>query len=134
MRRWSIIPLLAFWACNEPAERLPTDVLPRDRFQQVMLEAELIEARMNHELIVAHHSAIPSERYYSEMFSAQNTTKEEFQRSFDYWTSRPEEMKAIYESILIELSRRKDEQQGQPALEPSTNAATLDTASAAPRN
>jgi len=110
MKRWSIIPLLALFACNEPTEQVPADVLSRDRFQQVMLEAELIEARMNHELIVAHHSTIPSEHYYSEMFAAQNTTKEEFKRSFDYWTSRPEEMKAIYEAILIELSRRKDEQ------------------------
>ena len=134
MKQLLIIPVMAFLSCTQQPEPVPADVLTRERFQQVMLEAELIEARMNHELIVAHHSMIPSEQYYNEMFAAHNTTKEKFQRSFDYWTSRPEEMKAIYEAILIELSRRKDEQQGQPTVDPLAKAATLDTASAAPRN
>ncbi len=96
-------------ACSGGTENPPADVLPRDRFRDALLEAQLIEARMNHELIVSHHSAIPADQYYAEMFKAQGTTREQFQRSFTYYSGRPEQMKAIYEEILVELSKRKDE-------------------------
>lgn len=108
MKRWWIIGMLLM-GCATPKEETPAGVLPRDRFRDVLLEAQLIEARMNHELVVAHHSTIPSEQYYTDMFQAQGTDRDEFQRSFAYWTARPEEMHGIYEEILSELTRRKDE-------------------------
>jgi len=37
------------------------------------------------------------------------TSKEEFDGSFTYWSSRPAEFKVMHEYILNELSRRKDE-------------------------
>lgn len=100
---------LLFVACGSPEGAIPVDVLPREKFTTVLLEAQLIEARMNHELVVAHHSTIPSEQYYRDMFKAQGTDDEEFKRSFRYWSSRPEDMKVIYETIITELTRRKDE-------------------------
>lgn len=108
MKRLFFIGLLLV-ACSSGTEAPPADVLPRDRFKDALLEAQLIEARMNHELVVSHHSAIPADQYYAEMFKAQGTTKDQFQRSFTYYSGRPEEMKGIYEDILNELSRRKDE-------------------------
>lgn len=109
MRSFVLIALLVA-ACSHGPEAPPDDVLPRDRFKDALLEAQLIEARMNHELVVSHHNAIPADQYYSEMFKAQGTTKEQFQKSFTYYSGRPEEMKGIYEEILNEISRRKDEQ------------------------
>lgn len=109
MKGW-VIFALCFLACGRPADAPPADVLPRERFTAVLLEAQLIEARMHHELVVAHFTTIPGDRYYADMFKAQGTDKEQFQRSFNYWSGRPEEMKAIYEDVLNELSRRRDGQ------------------------
>ncbi|HOY27513.1 MAG TPA: DUF4296 domain-containing protein [Flavobacteriales bacterium] len=109
MRSLVIIVLLAV-SCRAPEEAVPSDVLPRDRFKDILVEAQLIEARTNHELVVAHHSSIPSEQYYTDMFKEQGTTKEEFQRSFTFWSGRSADMKVIYEEVLVEISRRKDDQ------------------------
>lgn len=103
-----LVVLLA--ACSEGSSNVPDGVLQRDRFKQVLLEAQLIEARMNNELIITQQSAIPADQYYAEMFSAQDITKEQFQKSFTYYSGKPDEMKVIYEEIFAELSRRKDEQ------------------------
>jgi hypothetical protein len=100
---------LCLMACSTPEGSVPPDVLPRDRFRTVLREAHMIEARMNHEVVVAHARSVPAEKYYTEMFEAEGTTKEEFQRSFAYYSGRPTEMKALYEEILNELSLRKDE-------------------------
>lgn len=108
--RSTLFLLMLFAACTVREEAPPADVLPREQFKNVLLEAQLIEARMNHELVVAHHSSIPADHYYAEMFKTEGTTKEAFKRSFTYYSGRPEEMKTIYEELLTELSRRKDEQ------------------------
>ncbi len=108
MRKLLLIGLMAV-ACTASDESVPSDVLPRDRFKEVLLEAQLIEARMNLEVVVAHASSIPADQYYTEMFEAQGTTKEQFQRSFNYYSERPELMKGVYEEILSDLGRRKDE-------------------------
>ena len=105
----AILPVLLV-ACSSQSSSAPDGVLGRDRFEQVLLEAQLIEARMNHELVISQQSDIPAEQYYTEMFAAEGTTKEQFQKSFTYYSGRPDEMKLIYEEIFAELSRRKDEQ------------------------
>lgn len=105
-----LLLLLLATACRAPEAAVPPDVLPRDKFTAILVEAQLIEARTNHELVVAHHSSIPSEQYYADMFREQGTTKEEFQRSFAFWSGRSADMKSIYEEVLVEISRRKDEQ------------------------
>lgn len=110
MRITHAILLVLLTACSTQSSKAPYGVLDRDRFEQVLLEAQLIEARMNHELIITQQSDIPAERYYSEMFAAEGTTKEQFQKSFSYYSGRPDEMKLIYEEIFTELNRRKDEQ------------------------
>lgn len=110
MRALSFIVLLVLAACGGTGADTSGDVLQRDQFRDLLLEATLIEARINHELIVDHRSAVPSQQYYDELFKAKGVTQEQFSRSFDHYAARPKEMKAIYEEILTELSRRKDEQ------------------------
>ena len=95
-------------ACDRP-EPLPEGVLDKERFASVMTDVRLVEARINHELMVDHANAINSDRYYDEVFEKQGVTEEEFRTSFDYYSQRPEELKAIYEVVLADLSRLKDE-------------------------
>lgn len=109
MRTCYAIIVVLLTACSTVGSKAPDGVLDREQFKKTLLEAQLIEARMNHELIIAKLTEIPGERYYDDMFKTQGTTKEEFVRSFDYYSERPEEMRAIYEEIFTELSRRKDE-------------------------
>lgn len=104
---WRISVVLLF-ACSGERGGAPPGILERDRFRQALLEAQLIEARMNHELVVARRTEIPSADYYEEMFGQLGITRLEFERSFTYYTGRPEDMKLIYEEILTELGRRKD--------------------------
>lgn len=106
MRSLVLCVLVLFAACT--AGDSEADLIPRDKFRDVLLEAELIEARMNHELVVQPTGEVPTQRYYEELFTSQGVTKEQFERTFDHYARRPEELKAIYEEIITELSRRKD--------------------------
>lgn len=109
MRTALLALLLSLAACGSK-EDADKDILDREQFKEVLLQAQLIEARANHELVVEQFSKAPVAQYYKELFEKEGVTEEQFKATFDHYTSRPEELKAIYEEIITELSFRKDQQ------------------------
>lgn len=109
MRTRAVFLLVLSLACTSKESTIPEGVLQPERFEKVLLEAQLIEARMNHELVVTRQNVIPGTDYYARMFQEQGVSKEEFEQSFAYYSGQPEVMKGMYESIITELVRRKDE-------------------------
>ena len=107
MRIALIIPLFLLIGCDRK-EEMPEGLLDRETFTQVLTEAQVIEARVNQELVIEKRSAIAKDRYYEEIFERYNTDEEQFKRTFEFYSERPEELRAIYEEVLTELSRRKD--------------------------
>ena len=101
--------LLSLAACSTQ-EAPSKDILDRERFKELLLQAQLIEARANHELIVDQVTQAPTAQYYADLFSTEGVTEEQFKATFDHYTARPEELKLIYEEIITELSFRKDQQ------------------------
>lgn len=99
------ILLLAVGCTQQSA---PTGTLSRERFKTVLLEAQLIEARVNQDLVLGPQRAGYSDSLYATMFSEQGVTKEAFTATFDHYTAHPQELKTVYEEILTELSTRKD--------------------------
>ncbi|MBL7963049.1 MAG: DUF4296 domain-containing protein [Flavobacteriales bacterium] len=106
MIRSAAFLLLALIACATP--EAPADLLPRDRFKHLLLEAQLIEARVNHERIVEQRMDSPVEAYYDTLFSREGVTREQFDRTYTYYTQHPGELKAVLEEVLNELGQRKD--------------------------
>ncbi len=102
-------------ACT-PQDDDPDDILDREQFKELLLQAQLIEARVNHELIVEHISQVPTQQYYNELFDREGVSEEQFTATFKYYTARPEELKVIYEEIITELTFRKDQPVGQEPL------------------
>lgn len=86
----------------------PADLLPRERFEQVLVDAQLVEARVNQELVIDKRTDMPIERYYEEVFSKHGTTKEQFRKTFDWYTAHPKELMAVYEAVLIDLQHQAD--------------------------
>lgn len=106
MRRL-VFPVLLCCACGGN-DATPQDLLTRERFEQVLVDAQLVEARVNQELVIDHRTDMPIEKYYEEVFRKHGTTKEQFRRTFDWYTERPEELKALYEDVLIDLQHQAD--------------------------
>ncbi|HPJ53514.1 MAG: DUF4296 domain-containing protein [Flavobacteriales bacterium] len=108
-RMLAAVLALVVWVSCGGTDEPPPDILPRDRFTEVLLQAQLIEARMNHELVIEQRTDSPIEAYYEAMFKEQDVTREQFERTFRWYSERPERLKAVYEDVLTELSRRKEE-------------------------
>lgn len=93
--------------CAQQQEE-PEGLLDRSTFTEILTEAQLIEARMNHEIVVEQRKQVPMGRYYDQLFERFGTDRDQFERTFHYYAARPADLKAIYEEVIAELSRRKD--------------------------
>lgn len=105
------VALLAFLvlanACGKKDER-SADLLDRDRFIGILVETQLIEARVNREMTVDKRQDIPVKQYYTELFEQKEVSAEAFQSTFQWYAEHPEELKAVYADVLTELQLRSD--------------------------
>jgi hypothetical protein len=114
MRRF-LLPFLFLLAACSTAEAPSADLIERDKFKQVLLRAQLVEARLNHEMVIDHRTDSPVVTYYAELFKEEGVTEEQFKRTFQYYTEHPLELKAIYAEILVELDSLKENDRPQPS-------------------
>ena len=108
MNRLVLIACVLLGACTSGND-VPDGLLPREKFVAVLTEAQLIEARRNHELVIEQISDAPVAKYYEDLFRSQGVTEEQFVFTYAYYADHPDEMKPIWEEVLTELSRREAE-------------------------
>jgi hypothetical protein len=103
------VAVLFIWitvmACASEEVR-PDGLLPREEFKDLLLEAQLIEARLNFEMVDQKRHDMPVRQYYAELFKARNTTEQAFKTTFTWYTEHPAELKAIYTEVLADLRER----------------------------
>lgn len=102
-----MVALFLLAACS-PSTDIPPDLLERDRFTDVLLEAQMIEARLNHEMVIDKRADSPVQAYYDSLFTREGIDQEQFTRTYRYYAGRPEELKAIYEEVLTRLAHEQD--------------------------
>ncbi|MCB9193048.1 MAG: DUF4296 domain-containing protein [Flavobacteriales bacterium] len=109
MNRLLALGILVLAACTSGRNEAPSDLLDRETFIDALTQAQLIEARNNHEMVVEHRTDGPMVKYYDELFAEKGITKQQFTATYDHYTEDPKELKAIYEEVLTRLTRIKDE-------------------------
>lgn len=109
MRWWYIPAFLWFPACGPGTSARPDDVLPPDRFRDLLVDAHLLSAR-DRQLSMTGIMLDPVQRHggFDSLCAVHDIDTSAFQRSFTHYAAHPEQLKAIYEEVLTEINRRKD--------------------------
>ena len=102
-----LIVLTVLAACASEEER-PDDLLPREKFTQVLLEAQLIEARINHDAVIDRRIEVMDTAYYARMFLAQGIDEAAFTSTYRWYVEHPAELKEVYNDVLTRLQHRVD--------------------------
>jgi len=97
-----IVLLLIFTAGCKNKNGIPKSVLPQKKMQVIlwdMMRADqfLADYVLNKDSSL--NKTTESLKYYQQIFAIHKTNKEEFQRSFSFYKSRPVLLKAIMDSI-----------------------------------
>jgi len=97
------ISILIF-SCSEKKEEMPSDILTKEKYISVMVDMYLLESKINHTNIADRHSYTKSIKEYNTLFKKHGTTKEQVEKSIDYYIHQPDEMKEIQMIILDSLN------------------------------
>lgn len=103
---------LSLVACvDQVTPTRPDDVLDRETFTNLMVEVQLIEAMYNRKLAEDEDVAVRDAIYpfYAASFEKFGTNQEQFSRSFEWYSSNPQEMKLVYEEVENQLSLMEEE-------------------------
>ena len=90
----------------------PKDLIPQQKMERVvwdMVQAD--EFITNFVLKDSAKVNVNQERYklYNKVLGVHNITKEQFQRSYNYYASRPKESKLLFDSLAARANRRIQE-------------------------
>lgn len=94
-------------SCASEEEKPPEEVIPEERFQELLLELYLLEGeakfRQANQGLSSDSVRISGT---TKLFEKHDIERDRFERSYRYHMEDPEKMKRIHEEILNELMRR----------------------------
>ena len=113
--------LLALPACQRPEESpRPADLLPKDKVVQLVVELQVLEARVENSRLSADSARALYLTSQKEIFWKHEVTDSVFQRSYRYYSIHGKDLDEIYAAAIDTLGRR--EQRLAPAATPAPAA------------
>lgn len=80
-----------------------SNIISPDSMSLIMTDIHLIEGAKVGENIMG--DSLRAAHYFHRVYDKYGITQAYFERSFDYYSERPEEMNRIYEAVIEELTR-----------------------------
>lgn len=88
-------------------------VLNEQQLILVLTDVQLIEGAISKKILDKNNNKKDSPHYYEKVFEKHGITQEIFDESITYYSEKPEELEAIYDKVLVELSKKKAQLQSK---------------------
>lgn len=96
---------LSIISCSKKPVKIPEDVLSEAEFIPVLVDVHLAEAMIQFKNMSRNDSTQQlAYGYYSAIYKKYGINAKEFGRSFKFYTSQPELMTSLYDSVIARLS------------------------------
>ena len=89
--------------------KVPDRLLSNDSIVIVLTEIQLIEGALTHKRFLHDLTKDKKEQYYAYIYRKFNLTPELLKENLDYYNSNPDQMIAIYDKVLENLSKLQAE-------------------------
>ncbi|MFK7757037.1 MAG: DUF4296 domain-containing protein [Flavobacteriales bacterium] len=86
----------------------PTDLLSQEKYTQVLMEMQMLEATLKLKLIRKNDIQQRIPGYFEEIFDKHNVTEAQFKSSIDFYNAQPLKTAEVYDSIEQRLIRKKE--------------------------
>ena len=96
---------MTFCSCSSEEESFPENLIKEELFINIVSEIELTEAYIK--LKTAHIDSVDQEILYQNIFEKYAVTKENFNESLVYYSSKPEQLEHIYDQVIVKLSKEE---------------------------
>lgn len=125
-----VIVFCLLFACTDKTS-IPADVIPREKMEKVLWDMMMAD-RFAAQYLVRDSTRInvtdSTFKLYSQVFSLNDITREDFVKSYKFYLTRPDLTKVMFDSILLRANRQKEELY-QPKSTPQTDSLARDSIS-----
>jgi len=87
----------------------PDIILTENQLVDVMTDAQLLEAALNHKRNIGQQTTELKTTWYNELFEHHQITEKIFQDNLNYYSEQPEKMEKILEEVLARISQMQSE-------------------------
>lgn len=112
MKGWLFILGLMFFAACTNTTKVPEGIYPREKMENVLWDM-IIADRFSAQFLLKDSSKIDVKletmKMYNQVFKMNNTTHEEFVKSYKYYLNRPDLTKTIFDSLASRANKNRDE-------------------------
>lgn len=99
--------LLSFTACVDKSVDVPEGYISKEKMVDIMVDIHLVEGARSGNLLLGDTNKLPD--YYARIYEKYDLTEAEFKTNFNWYTQHPKELKAVYEEVIVELSKLEEE-------------------------
>lgn len=99
----AILLFLAIAGCKST----PEGVLEEEKMVAVFTDIHIAEGRLKVVSIFTDSAKKMAPVLYDQVYRNHQITPEQFQKSYDYYTSDPKKLDAILDKVIVELSKRE---------------------------
>jgi hypothetical protein len=84
---------------------IPENLIPMDSMVAILVDVQLIEAILKINYAAKSENQTYSEKYYDYLFEKHCITKDQFEKSLEYYQRNSESLGIIYTEVITELSK-----------------------------
>jgi hypothetical protein len=99
---------LFFVSCSKKEEKIPAQIIPKDKMVHVMVDIHLAEAHSQFN-IPFDDPKKAKQGYYKFIFNKYKITSSQLMASWSFYAAHPEIFEKIYEEVITELSKKQAE-------------------------
>src|SRR5450432_537551 len=96
-----LLALLCLASCSDK-DRVPSGIIPPDKMQKILWD--MIQADQYSDMYLAKDSGDKAKRetltLYAQVFQLHKVSREDFQKSFQYYIDRPDLSRSLFDSVL----------------------------------
>ena len=97
---------LFFISCSKKEEKIPADIIPREKTVQVMVDIHLAEARSQFN-VPFDNSGNVKQVYYKYIFEKHKISYSQLMKSWIYYSGHPGILSKVYDEVITELSKKQ---------------------------
>ena len=98
-----LVSAIIIASCQNKEVEIPNNILPKDTMAVILTKMQLIEASVSTRIIKTNEQK-KGLAFYAQVFQEHNTTKENYDESYRFYSTHPLLLEEIYELVLIKLS------------------------------
>lgn len=104
---FAILLIILFSNCAENGNSKQNDILNEKMMINILTDIHLSESKINKKTLSADSISSLLTKQYAYILNKNNVKPNQLQNSIDYYLNHPIEMEAIYNTILVELSKKE---------------------------